>query len=361
MSKTYRILAINPGSTSTKIAVFENEKQVWTENLAHSKEELSSFEKIIDQYDFRERVILDRLTENGYPANSFHGVVGRGGLLYPVAGGTYRVDEKLKNHLRRGVQGEHVSNLGALIADKVAEEAGCEAFIVDPVVVDELQPLARYSGHPELPRKSIFHALNQRAVARRAAERLGMPYEEANLIVAHMGGGITVGCHSKGRVVDVNNGLNGDGPFTPERTGGLPSGDLVDLCFRGDRTHDQMKKLIKGSGGIVAYLGTNSMKEVSEMVDQGDSEAERVYRAMAYQISKEICSLAAVVEGRVDGIVLTGGVANDSRFTSWIEERVEFLGRVLTFPGEMEMDALALGALRVLEDREEAQTYSPKQ
>ncbi|MBD3370412.1 butyrate kinase [Candidatus Fermentibacteria bacterium] len=361
MSKTYRILAINPGSTSTKISVFENKEQVWTENLAHSQEELSSFEKIIDQYDFRERVILRSLADNGFPVDSFHGVVGRGGLLYPVAGGTYRVDERLKDHLRQGVQGEHVSNLGALIADKVAEEAGCDAFIVDPVVVDELQPLARYSGHPELPRKSIFHALNQRAVARNAAEKLGRPYGQANLIVAHMGGGITVGCHSQGRVIDVNNGLNGDGPFTPERTGGLPSGDLVDLCFRGDRSHDQMKKLIKGAGGIVAYLGTNSMKEVSDRVDNGESESEAVYRAMAYQVSKEICSLAAVVDGQVDGIVLTGGVANDPRFTGWIEERVGFLAPVLVFPGEMEMDALALGALRVLEGREEAQTYQPEE
>lgn len=358
MSEIFRILVINPGSTSTKISVFDGEKEVWTSKLKHSAEELAPFEKIIDQYDFRENVILRELEKAGYEIGSFTAIVGRGGLVMPLEGGTYEVNEKLLDDLRAEVQGDHVSNLGALIAEQLAGEAGCRAFIVDPVVVDEMESPARFSGHPALSRRSIFHALNQKAVARKACEELGKDYFQANLIVVHLGGGISVGAHCRGRVIDVNNALNGDGPFTPERSGGLPSADLAALCFSGDYTHDQVKKMIKGEGGVVAYLGTNDMLEVEQSVGNGNLEYREVYYAMAYQIAKEIGSLAAVLKGDVDAIVISGGIAYDKMFIGWITERVEFISEVKVYPGEMEMEALAYGGLRVLMGVEEAKTYT---
>ncbi len=356
---TFRILAINPGSTSTKIAVFENEKEVWSTKITHSAEELAGYDLISDQYDFRKEVILNELEKAGIDISSFHGIVSRGGLLRPIEGGTYLVDDRLLDDLRREVQGEHVSNLGALIAKDLAEEADCPSFIVDPVVVDEMENIARYSGHPELPRKSIFHALNQKAVARKAATRLGKSYSRLNLIVAHLGGGISVGAHRKGRIIDVNNALNGDGPFTPERSGGLPVGDLADLCFSGKKTHREVKKMITGEGGIVAYLGTNDMLAVEKEVKKGNRRFSEVYEAMAYQIAKEIGGLATVLEGNVDAIVITGGVAYDKNIIGWIRRRVEFIADIIVYPGEMEMEALAQGALRVLNGSEEAKRYDP--
>jgi butyrate kinase len=358
MPETFRILVINPGSTSTKISVFENEREVWEAGLKHSADDIARFDRIIDQYDFRKDVILEELEKAGYGIDSFSCIVGRGGLLMPIEGGTYRVTDRLLEDLRAEVQGAHVSNLGAPIARQLADQAGCDAFIVDPVVVDEMEPPARYSGHPELTRRSIFHALNQRAVARRACRETGRSYAESNLIVAHLGGGISVGAHSRGRVIDVNNGLNGDGPFTPERTGGLPAGDLADLCFSGRFTHDQVKKMIKGEGGMVAYLGTNDMLEVEKEVAGGNAEYREVYYAMAYQIAKEIGGLSAVLSGKVDLIVISGGIAYDSTFVGWISERVEFIAPVVTYPGEMEMEAMARGGLRILRGQEEARTYS---
>lgn len=360
MTDGKRILAINPGSTSTKISLFQDETEIWSEKLSHSQEELAPFDRIIDQYSFREGVIRDRLEESGHPIESLDAVVGRGGVLYPLSGGTFSVSDLMKEHLRQGVQGEHVSNLGALIADELAGEADCPAFIVDPVVVDELEPLARYSGHPDIRRRSIFHALNQRAVARKAAGEMGGAYEDMNLIVVHLGGGISVGCHRRGRVIDVNNALNGDGPFTPERSGGLPVGDLAAICFAGQKSLGEVKKMIKGRGGIVAYLGTNDMREVEDRAADGDTAALEVYQAMAYQISKEIGGLAAVLRGDVDAVVLTGGIAYDKRFVGWIRERVGFLAEVLVYPGEMEMEALAFGGLRVLRGDEEAREYEPQ-
>lgn len=360
MSDTFRILAINPGSTSTKISVFENEEEVWSTKIAHSKEELADFEHIFDQYEFRKAVILNELGNAGMDIASFHGIVGRGGLVYPIEGGTYAVSDRLIEDLRKGVMGEHVSNLGAPIARELSRTTGCPSFIVDPVVVDEMEDIARYSGHPELPRKSILHALNQKAVARKAAADLGRDYHSLNLIVVHLGGGISVGAHRKGRIVDVNNALNGEGPFTPERSGGLPVGDLVDLCFSGSKSHSQVKRMIKGAGGIVAYLGTNDMLTVEKEIEKGNREFEVVYRAMAYQVAKEIGGLSAVLEGDVDGIVLTGGVAYDRNFVGWIERRVKFIADVLVYPGESEMEALALGALRVLREQEKAREYEPE-
>ncbi len=360
MPDTYRILAINPGSTSTKISVFENEREVWTIKLTHSQEELSEYGHIFDQYEFRKGVILNALSDADFEISSFDAIVGRGGVLYPIEGGTYSIDDRLIEDLHKGVQGEHVSNLGAPIARELSITASCPAFIVDPVVVDEMEPLARLSGHPDLPRRSILHALNQKAVARMAAADLGRDYCDLNLIVVHLGGGISVGAHRGGRVIDVNNALNGDGPFTPERSGGLPVGDLVELCFSGRRTHAEIKRMIKGAGGIVAYLGTNDMMKVEEEVNNGNSRYELVYRAMAYQVSKEIGSLSTVLEGNVDAIVITGGIAYDKRFIGWITERVKFIADVLVYPGEMEMEALALGALRVLLEQETAKIYNPE-
>ncbi len=360
MSDIFRILAINPGSTSTKISVFEGEKEVWSTKLSHSSDELAGFDHIFEQYDFRKDVIENELENAGYDIASFDAIVGRGGVLYPVEGGTYEVDEKLLEDLRAGVQGEHVSNLGAPIANELALEAHCPAFIVDPVVVDEMEPLARFSGHPDLPRRSILHALNQKAVARKASADINKKYEQANLIVVHLGGGISVGVHKAGRVIDVNNALNGDGPFTPERSGGLPVGDFAALCFSGERTLPEVKKMIKGAGGIVAYLGTNDMIYVEEQIRKGNKKYALVYEAMAYQVSKEIGAMATVLKGNVDAIVLTGGIAHDKKFVEMIRSRIGFISEILVYPGEMEMEALALGGLRVLRKEENTKTYNPR-
>nr|WP_200793495.1 butyrate kinase [Caminicella sporogenes] len=353
----YRILAINPGSTSTKIAIFDNEKPILETTLRHPAEEINKFEKIYDQYEFRKNVILDTLNEKGINLTKLNAVVGRGGLLKPIKGGTYSVNEKMIEDLKMGVLGEHASNLGGILAYEIASNLNIPAFIVDPVVVDEMQDVARISGMPEIERRSIFHALNQKAVARRAAKEKGKKYEEMNIIVAHLGGGISVGAHQNGRVIDVNNALDGEGPFSPERAGGLPVGDLAKLCFSGRYTLDEIKKKIKGKGGLVAYLGTNDGREVVKMIKNGDKKAELVYKAMAYQVSKEIGSCAAVLKGNVDAIVITGGIAYDEMFVSWIKERVGFIGEIIVYPGEDEMKALAEGGLRVLRGEEKPQEY----
>ncbi|HSA32851.1 MAG TPA: butyrate kinase [bacterium] len=338
-----RILAINPGSTSTKIAVFEENKEIFTKNLKHTVEELAPYKKIIDQYDFRRDVIVKELEAAKIPLSSITAVVGRGGLVKPIPGGVYRVSDALIADLKAERMGEHASNLGGLIAREMARKIGpkVDSFIVDPVVVDEMEDIARISGIPELPRVSIFHALNQKACARRYAREQGKKYEELNLIVVHMGGGISVGCHRKGRVIDVNNALDGDGPFSPERSGGVPVGQMVKLCFSGKHTIDDIKKKIKGKGGLVAYLGTNDAYEVEQRVQKGDKEAEHVYRAMAYQIAKEVGALSTVLCGKIDAIILTGGVAYDKIFVGWLTERVGFLAPVVVYPGEGEMTALA--------------------
>lgn len=355
---TYRILTINPGSTSTKIAVFDNDKCVFETTLTHPAEEIAKYEKIIDQYDFRKQVILDTLSEQGFNLQNLSGVVGRGGLLKPIKGGTYAVNDTMLEDLKVGVMGEHASNLGGIIAYEIASSLNIPSFIVDPVVVDELQDVARISGMPEIERKSIFHALNQKAVARRACAELGKPYNEANLIVAHLGGGISVGAHKDGRVIDVNNALDGEGPFSPERAGGLPVGDLAKMCFSGKYSHNDIKKMIKGSGGLVAYLNTNDGRVVTKMIQEGDKNAELVYKAMAYQVAKEIGACAAVLKGKVDGIVITGGIAFDKNFVAWVTEAVEFIGKVFIYPGEGEMQALAEGGYRVLKGEESPQTYA---
>ena len=353
----FKVLTINPGSTSTKVALFENEEQVFSESYSHTAEELAPFERLIDQYEFRRNIILDDLAQHGIDVSVLSAVVGRGGLLRPIPSGTWLVNEAMKAELQSARFGEHASNLGALIASAIADSAHCKAYIVDPVVVDEMDDVARISGHPELPRASILHALNQKAVARRAAQDLKRPYEELNLIVAHMGGGISVGLHRRGRIVDVNNALDGDGPFSPERSGGIPVGGVARLCFSGKYTHAEIKRQIKGAGGLVAYLGTNDARKIEARVEAGDAEATLIFKAMAYQVGKEIGALAAAACGKVDAIALTGGIAYDKYIPAWIKEHVGFIAPVLVYPGEEEMHALRDGALRVLRGEEEASLY----
>lgn len=354
----FRVLAINPGSTSTKIAVFEDEKNIFSLNIKHSSEKIASFGAIADQYDFRREEILKALEEKEISLD-FQAVVGRGGLIRPVEGGTYLVNDLMVEHLRFP-QKHHASNLGGLIAHQIAKEVNVPAFIVDPVVVDELEPLARISGHPRFERLSIFHALNQKAIAHRAAKELDKKYEESNFIVAHLGGGISVGLHKNGKVVDVNNALDGDGPFSPERSGGLPVGQTIENCFSG-LSKEELKKMVVGAGGFVAYLDTNDGLTVEKAVRAGDEKSKLIYEAMAYQVSKEICSLAAVTGGKIDAIVLTGGLVYDKEYLArWISERVEFLAPVLVYPGEDEMLALAEGALRVLRGEDAPKEYDKK-
>ncbi len=354
---TNKILVINPGSTSTKIALFDDNEALFSENIKHPVDEIKKFHRIIDQLGFRLQVINEYLEKRQVNLKKLNAVVGRGGLLKPIPGGTYIVNEKMIDDLTKGLQGEHASNLGGIIAYKLAKPLGIPAFIVDPVVVDEMEPIAKITGLPEIQRRSIFHALNQRQVARRAAREIGKRYDEVNLIVVHLGGGVSIGLHAAGRVIDVNNALNGDGPFAPERAGSLPAWDYTQLVLSGKYGRDELKKKLAGRGGIVAHLGTNDMREVEEMVKRGDKRAEFVYKAMAYNISKWIGSLAPAVNGRVNAIVISGGLAYDADFVEWIKERVAFIAKVIVYPGEDEMTALMEGVLRVLNKEEEMKIY----
>jgi butyrate kinase len=353
----YRILVINPGSTSTKIGVFDNDVLIMEKTIRHSSESLERFSSIIDQYAFRKQTILEALDEEGMNVSNLSAVCGRGGLLRPIEGGTYSVNDPMLEDLRRGYSGQHASNLGGIIAFEIADGLNIPSYIVDPVVVDELDPVARISGFSLIDRKSIFHALNQKAVARHYAKDKGRTYKELNLIVTHMGGGITVGVHSGGRVIEVNNGLHGDGPFSPERAGTVPAGDLVELCFSGQYyRHEIMKKLV-GQGGLVGYLGTNDAVTVEKRIQKGDKEAELVYEAMAYQVAREIGSASAVLNGNVDAIILTGGLAYGKGFVESISKRVNWIADVAVYPGENELQALAEGAVRVLKGEEQAKVY----
>jgi len=353
----FKILVINPGSTSTKIALYKNEEELFSTNISHDIHTISKYERIIDQFDFRKETILKELDKRGIKLEELSAVVGRGGLLKPIPGGTYKVTPKMLEHLKIGIQGEHASNLGGLLADSIASPLGIPAFIVDPVVVDEMEPIAKITGLPEIKRRSIFHALNQKRVARLAAKDLGKTYETVNLIVVHLGGGISIGVHKRGKVVDVNNALNGDGPFAPERAGSLPAWDLVKLVLSGQYTEGELKKKLAGKGGIVAHLGTNDMRDVEKRIAQGDKEAEFIMEAMAYNVAKWIGAGATVLKGNVDAIVISGGLAYYQKFIDWIKERVNFISRILLYPGGDEMRALLEGALRVLRGEEEAKIY----
>jgi len=356
---THTLLVINPGSTSTKVALFVGTTSFKQENLSHSAGDLAQFPTIADQYHYRLQAVrhfLDlNLPQLGGNAR-LSAVVGRGGLLRPLSGGTYNVNEQMIQDLKRGVQGQHASNLGGLLAKGIAEAFGIPAFIVDPVAVDEFDDIARISGHPEIQRRSLGHALNIKAVGRRVARDLNLSFEGCNLLMVHLGGGISVAPLKQGRIVDVNN-ANEMGPFSPERTGSLPCGDLISLCFSGQYTEREVLKLLSGQGGMVAYLGTNDAREAYKRADEGDSKARLVIQAMAYQIAKEIGAMATVLNGQIDAIVLTGGLANSERLTREIAGYVDFLAPVKVYPGEDEMLALAEGACRVLAREEEAQEY----
>lgn len=352
------ILVVNPGSTSTKIAVFKNLKQVFLNNIKHSPEELHRYNKIVDQFDFRKQTIIDELEKSQIDILTMDIIVGRGGLLKPIEGGVYRVNHDMIRDIHNPM-GEHESNLGGLIAYELANYIGngTEAIIVDPTCVDELEDIARISGMPELPRKSFLHTLNQRAVARTFAREINKKYEDINVIVAHMGGGVSVGAHLKGRIVDVNNGLNGDGPMSPERSGGVPVGQLVELCFSGKFTKEEILKKIKGKGGFYAYLGTSNALEIEERIEKGDTHAKLIYTAMAYQVAKEIAALSAVLKGEIDGILLTGGLAYGKFIIDEITDRVKHLGPVHIYPGENEMEALAMNGFLVLTGEIEPKEY----
>ena len=354
---SYKLLIINPGSTSTKIGVYEDEREILEETLRHSSDEIGKYPTIVDQLDFRKDVILKVLEEKNFDIKTLNAVVGRGGMLKPIPGGTYEVTDALVEDLKKGVQGQHASNLGGILAKEIGNELNVPSFIVDPVVVDELEEVARISGVPELPRKSKFHALNQKAVAKRFGKESGKGYENLNLIVTHMGGGFSVGAHKKGKVVDVNNALDGDGPFSPERAGGVPVGDLAKMCFSGKYSEKEVYSKLVGKGGCVAYLNTNDFRDVLKLSEEGNKEAQLIYDAFIYQVAKEIGAMATVLEGNVDKIILTGGMAYSEKVVGDITKRVGWISEVKTYPGEDELLALAQGAIRVLDGEEKAKEY----
>lgn len=357
MEKAYKILTINPGSTSTKVAVFENDKELFSTTLRHSSEEIGRYKTILDQLDFRRDVILDAIKQSGIELSQLDAVIGRGGLLKPIPSGTYEVNAQMIEDIKERPAGQHASNLGALLAAEIAARAGVKAYIADPVVVDELQDVARLTGLPALERQSIFHALNQKAVARVYADKIGKPYEELNLVVAHMGGGISIGAHRKGLVVDVNNALDGEGPFSPERAGTMPALAFAKMCMSGNYTLAEIAKMINGKGGVVAHLDTNDMREVENRYNAGDQKARLVADSMAYGVGKFIGQMIAVLKGEVDAVILTGGIAYDKNVVGYIKEMIEPMAKVVVMPGENELEALAMNAQRVLEGKLTPKVY----
>ncbi len=342
-----RLLIINPGSTSTKVGLYENNQALWVRSVAHG-EEIQQYPDLQSQLPFREQIVRTIINEENIDLESLDAIVGRGGLLHPLESGVYEVNEDMINDLESCRYGWHSSNLGGILAFQIASPLGLKAYISDPIISDEMHPLARVSGWPEIERKSIFHALNQKAVARRYAHETGIPYQEMNLIVAHLGGGISVGVHRKGRVIDVNNALNGDGPFSVERTGGLPLFSVIDLCFSGQYSRDQLKQMFVGKGGSFAYLGTSDGREIERRIEAGDEKAKHILEAMAYQVAKEIGAAAAVLNGEVDAILLTGGLAHNPRIVKWILDRVSFIAAIKVFPGEDEFEALSVAVNRTM-------------
>jgi butyrate kinase len=370
----YNILVINPGSTSDEVSYFRGDTEVFHKTVRYSPEDLKPYEreKITAQFELRKRMVLEALKEHGVEIKELHAVIGRGGVVKPIEGGVYEVDDALLKDLTEGVRGDHSSNLGGIIARDIAGMNGIKSFIADPVVVDELDPLARYSGMPENPRISIFHALNQKRVGRHAAHQIGKPYEDCRLIIMHGGGGVSVGAHRGGRVIDVNNALDGDGPFTPQRSGGVPSGGLVQMCFSGKYTLSDMKLKLKGGGGLVAYTGTSDCIALEKYIITGEvkpgcgidpavtsrEKAKEAVDAMGYQICKEIGAMAAVLEGKVDAIVLTGGLAYDKVLVPEIRKRVGWIAQVLSYPGGDEMTALRTAAQIALDHPAKIRSYA---
>ncbi|NMD70207.1 butyrate kinase [Bacillus sp. DNRA2] len=353
----FRILVINPSNTSTKIGVYDNEFPLFESKIDHKPEEFEKIPSLTAQSPFRTKAILEILDKEGINISKLDAICGRGGLLRPINGGTYLVNEPMLVDLSIGFNGQHPSNLGGIIAHEIASKLNIPAFIIDPVVVDELDSVARISGFPLIERKSIFHALNQKAAARRVANRLGRNYEDVSLIVAHLGKGISVGVHHHGRVIDVNNGLDGEGPFSPERAGTIPPGDLITLCSKGQASAEDTYQKILNQSGFVGYLGTNDELKVEKMIKNGSEQALLIFSALVYQIAKEIGAASTVLAGRVDGIILTGNLAKSERLISDIITRIHWIADVFVVPGEDALQALALGALRVLRGEESAREY----
>ncbi|MBO7333683.1 MAG: butyrate kinase [Lachnospiraceae bacterium] len=354
---SYVSLIINPGSTSTKIGVFEDETLLFEETLRHTTEEIAQYGSIFEQKDFRKEVILNILKEKDFDLKKLNFIVGRGGMLKPIPGGTYKVSNALLNDLIVGKQGQHASNLGGILAKEIGDSLGIPSYIVDPVVVDELEDIARLSGVPELPRRSVFHALNQKAVAKRYAKEIGKKYEDLNLIVVHMGGGVSVGAHKGGKVVDVFNALDGEGAFSPERAGAVPPGDLVKLCFSGKYDEKTIYKKLVGNGGFNAYLGTNDARIVEAKAKEGDPTAQAVFSAFHYQVAKDIGAMSTVLGGKVDQIILTGGIAYGKTTCDAIKAKVGWIAPITVYPGEDELLALCQGGLRVTLGEEKAMEY----
>jgi butyrate kinase len=358
MNKEYRILAINPGSTSTKFAVYFSTECILNKTIRHSVDELFGFKEIIDQFDFRKELIIDSIIEEGIDMNSIKIIIGRGGLTYPLESGIYEVNEQMLKQVRTGVLGKHASNLGPLLADCIAIQIpDAKAYIADPVVTDEMDEIARIAGHPGFLRRSIFHALNHKATSRAHARAVGKEYESLNLIVAHLGGGISVGAHRSGRVVDVNNAFDGEGPFSPERSGTLPAGQLIDVCFSGNFTEDMVRRMVVGEGGYVGYLGTNDAREVEKLADSGNLKAKLIQEALFYQVAKAIGEMAVVLEGNVDAILITGGMAFNTKLESYLNRKTGFIAPLFFYPGEDELAALAMNALRMAKGELKAKEF----
>ena len=355
---TFRVLAINPGSTSTKFSLYDDEACILTKTIRHDTTQLMQYGSVLNQKELRRDCILKSMEEEKIDIAAIDAIAGRGGLLKPIESGVYSINEKMLEDLHSITAAVHASALGAIIASEMAKTFSIPAYVVDPIVVDEMDRYAKLSGMPGVERSSIFHALNQKAIARRLAAELGKPYENCRFIVAHLGGGITVGAHRYGRVIDVNDGIDGEGPFTPERTGAIPAIPIIHMCFSGEYTEQEMIDKVASKGGIKAYLGTTDLLEVQKMINEGDDFAALVMDSMAYQVSKEIGAMAAVLEGLMDAIILTGGLAHSNRFTGAIKQRVYKLAPVYVFPGEDEMLALASGVLRVLRGKELVKQYT---
>ena len=353
----FKILTINPGSTSTKIAVYEDENLIHLHTIRHSSDDLAGYGGIFDQYEFRKDLILKQLSDDQFDLNELSAVVGRGGLMRPLQSGVYEVNERMLSDLKASIGGEHASNLGAVLAREIAEKIpNCKSYIADPVVVDELQDVSRISGLPQFPRRSTFHALNHKAIGRKYAKSIGTSYEKLNLIIAHLGGGISVAAHKLGKVIDTNQALDGFGPFSPERAGTMDAGALIRLCFAGKYEQEEIQKMLVGRGGLVAHLGTNDVKLAAERAQNGDLHAKLILEAMAYNVGKEIGAMIAVLEGNVNAVILTGGIANNIFVVNYIKKMVAPIAHLVIYPGEDEMEALALAGLRVLKG-EKAREY----
>jgi len=351
------ILIVNGGSTSTKVSVYQDEKPILNQTISHPQKELKKFHDIWEQYEYRKAAILDLLKQRNLSLERFDVIAGRCGTIKPVPGGIYRITPSMLRDMKSKVYGNHPANVVSQVAYDLAQRLNIPAITVDPPVTDEMSVPAKYTGLPQIKRQSSFHALNQKATARKAAKVLGKPYDQLNLIVLHLGGGISVGAHRKGRVVDANNALNGDGPFSPERAGSLPTGELINLCFSGEYTREEMHQLISSKGGLMAHLGTTDILEIEKRIHSGDEKAREVFEAMGYQVAKEVGAAAAVLDGKVDAIALTGNLANSRKLVDIIKKKTAFIAPFYLFPGENEMEALALGALKLIKGKEMALEY----